>query len=140
MEPRQKLQIVTSLVRQDYTVTVMGDGANDAPALKAAHVGVDMGKGGTDIARESAELIITDDNFTSIIAGGGRGPHRLQQRPKGDISSDVCRSSRGCFLPSGTLYQRSSAFDCGTSSSGSTWLPIEHRIRPCPLSLLREMG
>jgi calcium-translocating P-type ATPase len=69
VEPRQKLLIVESLVRLGYTVAVTGDGANDAPALRAAHVGVAMGRGGTDIARESAELIITDDNFASIVAG-----------------------------------------------------------------------
>jgi len=73
VEPRQKLQIVGSLVRLGHIVAVTGDGANDAPALKAAHVGVAMGKGGTDIARESAELIITDDNFASIVSGVEEG-------------------------------------------------------------------
>lgn len=69
VEPQQKLQIVQSLIHQGHFVAVTGDGANDAPALKAAHVGVAMGKSGTDAARESADLIITDDRFSSLIAG-----------------------------------------------------------------------
>ncbi|NYT02733.1 MAG: HAD-IC family P-type ATPase [Methanosarcinales archaeon] len=69
VEPRQKLDIVRSLIRQGHLVAVTGDGANDAPALRAAHVGVAVGKGGTDVARESSDIIITDDNFASIVAG-----------------------------------------------------------------------
>lgn len=73
VEPRQKLDIVQSLIRLGHTVAVTGDGANDAPAMRAAHVGVAMGKSGTDIAKESAELVITDDNFASIVAGVEEG-------------------------------------------------------------------
>ncbi|MGW8248780.1 MAG: cation-translocating P-type ATPase [Acidiferrobacterales bacterium] len=69
IDPRQKLQIVQALREAGHFVAVTGDGANDAPALRAAHVGVAMGKQGTDIARESSELIITDDNFASLVAG-----------------------------------------------------------------------
>ncbi|MGD8589567.1 MAG: HAD-IC family P-type ATPase, partial [Chromatiales bacterium] len=73
VEPQQKLDIVQALQRNGHFVAVSGDGANDAPALRAAQVGVAMGKSGTDVARETAELIITDDNFSSIVAGVEEG-------------------------------------------------------------------
>ena len=73
MEPRQKTDVVSALQSRGHFVAVTGDGANDAPALRAAEVGVAMGKSGTDVARESAELIITDDNFSSIVAGVEEG-------------------------------------------------------------------
>ena len=73
VEPQQKLDIVLALQRNGHFVAVSGDGANDAPALRAAQVGVAMGKSGTDVARETAALIITDDNFSSIVAGVEEG-------------------------------------------------------------------
>jgi len=73
VEPRQKLDIVRSLQRHGHFVAVSGDGANDAPALRAAEVGVAMGRTGTDVAREASELIIADDHFASIVAGVEEG-------------------------------------------------------------------
>ena len=73
VEPTQKFDIVQSLQRNGHFVAVSGDGANDAPALRAAQVGVAMGKNGTDVARETADIIITDDNFESIVDGVEEG-------------------------------------------------------------------
>jgi Ca2+-transporting ATPase len=73
VEPRQKLEVVQSLTRNGHYVAVTGDGANDAPALQYAHVGVAMGRGGTDVAREAADIILADDNFASVVAGVEEG-------------------------------------------------------------------
>lgn len=67
VSPQHKLRIVQQYMKHGEIVAVTGDGVNDAPALKAAHIGAAMGKSGTDVAREAADMIITDDNFASIF-------------------------------------------------------------------------
>ena len=95
--PEQKLRLVAAYKTLGHVVAVTGDGVNDAPALRAANIGIVMGISGTDVAREAADIVLIDDNFATIVAAVEQGRAVYQNIRK--FMTYILASNMAEFLP-----------------------------------------
>jgi P-type E1-E2 ATPase len=95
--PEQKLRLVEAYKTLGHVVAVTDDGVNDAPALRAANIGIAMGISGTDVAREAADIVLIDDNFATIVAAIEQGRAVYQNIRK--FMTYILASNMAEFLP-----------------------------------------
>ncbi len=108
--PEHKLRIVQALRQRGERVAVTGDGINDAPALVAADIGVAMGERGTDVAREAADLVLTDDNFATIVHAIHQGRVVYANLKKGTRYYLACKVALVCATLLATLLRLPAPF------------------------------
>jgi calcium-translocating P-type ATPase len=140
--PDQKMRIVEALKGSQHVVAVTGDGVNDAPALKAAHIGIAMGIAGTDVARAASDMVLLDDNFASIVSAVEEGRAVFQNIRKfltyvlvHNVAELVPYLAFALFrIPLPLTPIQALAVDMGTDSLTALGLGVEE---PHPQTMLR---
>jgi magnesium-transporting ATPase (P-type) len=135
IEPEQKLRIARALRARDHVVAMTGDGVNDAPALREADIGVAMGRSGTDVAREAADLVLLDDEFATIVAAieHGRGIYANVRRfltyhltdNVSEVTPFLVWALSGGSIPLALGVLQILALDIGTDTLSATALGAE---------------
>lgn len=135
IEPEQKLRIARALRARDHVVAMTGDGVNDAPALREADIGVAMGRSGTDVAREAADLVLLDDDFATIVAAieHGRGIYANVRRfltyhltdNVSEVTPFIVWALSGGSIPLALGVLQILALDIGTDTLSATALGAE---------------
>ena len=126
--PEDKLRLVRLLRKNGEIVAVTGDGINDAPALKEAHIGIAMGTRGTDVAKEAAAMILTDDNFATIETAVSEGRRLYSNLRKGVRYYLACKVALVSIFLIPDHTGHSIAFCTHTNHSARTL----HGFRPHP--------